>query len=245
MNTRRESVARGRDAPISRSLIVISCLLGPLLVYAQIPDFNGVWIGAQGSRVLPAPQPGPRGGGERMRPQLTSEARQIQEDYDLLTDDPGYECSPSSISRSWANPTPIEIEQQDGIVILRYEFMDVVRMVYLDGRNHSGAPSNVVGNSSGRYDGATLVIDSTGFTPSYISTVTGIPQTETLRAAERLTLSEDGQSFQLEITFEDPATFLSPWTTRRTYVRAPDLELLEFGCVLEDAGYEDFPERTP
>ena len=48
------------------------------------------------------------------------------------------------------------------------------------------------------------------------------------------------KGFSLEQTYEDPATFTAPWTSTRTLVRAPNLELLEFGCVLEDAGYEDF-----
>ena len=197
----------------------------------SIPDLNGVWIAAGGRRG------GPPGG--RTGPQPTAEGRRLMDAYDLLVDDPGYECSPASILRVWANPTPTEIEQREDRVILRHEYMDVVRTAYLDRRDQAtDAQPNVVGHSIGWYEGSTLVIETTGFSPSVIQTISGLPQTETLRTVERLTLSDDGQTFQYELTHKDPATFTEPWTSTRTYRRAPELTLLEFDCVLEDAGYE-------
>ena len=214
----------------------------------DIPDFSGVWVGGggggRGGARGGAPGRGGRGGpggrGGRGGPQPTAQAQQAIESYDLLLDDPAYECSPASISRAWANPTPTEIEQQEDRVILRHEYMDVVRTVYLDaGDRPADAEPNVVGHSTGRYDGSTLVIETTGFSPSVISTVSGLPQTETLRTVERLTLSDDGQTFQHELTHEDPATLVAPWTSTRTLRRAPELTLLAFDCVLEDADYTE------
>ena len=89
------------------------------------------------------------------------------------------------------------------------------------------------------YEGSTLVIDTIGFTRSVISPVSGLPQTETLHAVERLTLSDDGQTFSHDLMFEDPVTLTVPWvTTGRVYQRRPDMTLLPWDCVLEDAGYE-------
>ena len=198
----------------------------------DLPDFAGVWVPA-------APGGGGGGPGQRMRPQVTPEAQQIMDAYDLLVDDPAYECSPASISRAFANPTPTEIEQHVDRVVIRHEYMDVVRTVYVDGRQHpENTTPGVLGHSVGHYDDSTLVIESAGFSPSVISTVTGLPQTESLRTTERLTLSEDGAAFRYELTHEDPATFTQPWTLIRRFRRAPDMTLLEFACVLEDAGYE-------
>ena len=96
---------------------------------AAPPDFNGVWLAA----------PGSIGGGQAAEmvgsepPQFTAEALRIRTEYDLFVDDPAYRCSPSSVVRVWSNPVPIEIEQQPGRVILRYEYMDAVRTVYLTG----------------------------------------------------------------------------------------------------------------
>ena len=196
-----------------------------------VPDLSGVWIAT--------PQGG--GGGMRARPRITAAAREVMDEFDLLVDDPGYECSPSSLSRVWGNPTPSEIEQLDDRVILRHEFMDVVRTIYLDmGDVPADRLPNVVGHSMGRYEGRSLVVETTGFAKSYISPINGIPQTENLSAVEQLTLSEDGGILEVQLTYSDLTTFEVPWVITRTYRRAPDIELLEYGCVLEDAGYKDF-----
>ncbi len=208
-------------------------------VAAARPNFNGVWLAAPDTigGVEFAEMAGPE------LPQLTPEALRIREEYDLFVDDPAYQCSPASITRAWSNPVPIEIEQLSNRVILRYEYMDGLRTVYLDGRSRSPeAPREVLGHSVGRFEGSTLVIESTGFSPSYIGAITGTPQTETLRTIERLTLSEDGLSFRLEIAHEDPATFTAPWTPTREFVLT-DLERLDWDCVLEDAAYEVIDEE--
>ena len=231
--------------------ILVAHLTAPVLLAQttpggdDIPDFDGVWVGAgggggRGGAAGRGGRGGPGGRGGRGGPQPTAQAERAIESYDLLLDDPAYECSPASISRAWANPTPTEIEQREDRVILRHEYMDVVRTVYLDGRELPvDAEPNVVGHSVGRYEGSALVIESTGFSPSVISTVSGLPQTETLRTVERLTLSGDGQTFQHELTHEDPATLIAPWTSTRTLRRAPELTLLAFDCVLEDADYTE------
>ena len=120
--------------------------------------------------------------------------------------------------------------------------MDAVRTVYLNQENHPvSASPEVLGHSIGRYEGSTLIIETAGFSESYIGAVTGTPQTETLRTIERLTMAEDGQRFLLEIRHEDPATFTEPWTPAREFVSS-DLVRLEWDCVLEDAGYEDISD---
>jgi hypothetical protein len=231
--------------------IVIS-LAAPLLLAQQvenIPDFSGVWLGgargapqggmgAQGAMGAQGGMVAPGGGRGRLRP--TAAAQSAMDAYDLLVDDPAYLCSPGSINRGWRNPTPTEIEQHEDRVILRHEYMDVERVIYLDRRDHpADAEPNVVGNSIGWYEGSALVIDTTGFSPSVISPVSGLPQTEGLHAVERLTLSDDGQTLSRDVTLEDPATLLAPWvTTGQTFQRRPDMTLLPWDCVLEDAGYE-------
>ena len=200
------------------------------------PNFNGVWLAA----------PGTIGGvefgemGALTPPQLTAAARQTRDEYDFLTDDPAFSCSPGSVNRVWSNPVPIEIEQLPDRVILRYEYMDGLRTVYLDQQSQApDARREVLGHSVGRFEGSTLIVETAGFSESTIGAVTGTPQSETLRTVERLTMAEDGQRFHLEIRHEDAATFVEPWTSSRDFVLS-DLDRLDWDCVLEDAGYEDF-----
>ena len=218
---------------IYASLIIASTLVfsGVGIAVAQdgVPDLSGVWIGSR------------EGGQEQDSriPDYTVQGKRILEGYDLFVDDPGYECNPASISRLWDNPTPTEILQYDDRVVFIHEYLDFERTIPLDQESHmSGLPGSQVGHSIGRYEGATLIIDTIGYTTGYISTIYGIPQTDSLHTVERLTLSSDGGSFLLEITNDDPVAFNTPWVTTRTYVQREGLTRLPFDCVLEDAGYD-------
>lgn len=196
-----------------------------------VPDLSGIWVGS-------------RDGGQEQdarTPDYTAAGRQALEGYDLFVDDPGYGCNPASISRLWDNPTPTEILQYEDRVVFIHEYLDFERAIPLDQEGHvSGLAARQVGHSIGWYEGSTLVVDTIGYSSGYISTITGIPQTESLHTVERLTLSSDGDSFVLEITNDDPVAFATPWITTRTYVHRPGLTRLPFDCVLEDASYEEF-----
>ena len=229
---RQIDLMRGFGRCLRRVLIPVAILWCSALPAADgVPDLSGIWIGSRD------------GGQERdtRTPDYTAAGRQILEGYDLFVDDPGYSCSPASISRLWDNPTPTEIVQYDDRVVLIHEYLDFERSIPLDQESHaSGLPARQVGHSIGRYEGSTLIIDTIGYSSGYISTITGIPQTESLHTVERLTLSSDGNSFVLEITNDDPVAFASPWVTTRTYVHRLGLTRLPFDCVLEDASYEEF-----
>ena len=223
---------RGFGRCLRRVLVPVALLCCSALPAADgVPDLSGIWIGSRD------------GGQERdiRTPDYTATGRQILEGYNLFVDDPGYGCNPASISRLWDNPTPTEIVQHDDRVVLIHEYLDFERSIPLDQGGHaSGLPARQVGHSIGWYEGSTLIIDTIGYSSGYISTITGIPQTESLHTVERLTLSSDGNSFVLEITNDDPVAFASPWVTTRTYVQRPGLTRLPFDCVLEDASYEEF-----
>ncbi len=221
-----------QDSPIPGRILlqVAMLLLATSFSVAAAPDLGGVWIGS-------------RGGGQEQdtrTPDYTDEGRQLLESYDLFVDDPGYGCNPASISRLWDNPTPTEILQYDDRVVLIHEYLDFERSIPLDQEGHAeGLDNSQVGHSIGWYEGETLVIDTTGYSSGYISTIFGVPQTETLHTTERLTRSGDDDSFVLEIVNDDPSVFATPWVTTRTYFRRPEITRLPFDCVVEDAGYEN------
>ncbi len=214
------------------------------------PDLNGFWMrdwappvpppsAQRGQRPQPGPGQRPPGGPTGQRAQLTEEARRVAEAYDPLVDDPAFECSPASLSRFWVEPlSPLEIIQEEDRVIIRHEFMDTVRTIPLSRPGERGAAAaSVLGNSIGWYEDQTLVIDTVGFTPSYISTVQGIRQTERLHTIERLTPTDNG-GFTVAITFEDTTTLVTPWTNTLSFMPSPGgREPLEYGCIPEEASY--------
>jgi hypothetical protein len=114
-------------------------------------------------------------------------------------------CAPPSIIYAMQGPFPLEIYQGTEFVIIRLEYFDLVRIVFMDGRPHlpADAPHSKIGNSIGRWDGDTLVVDTTHLSASTI-TNNGLAHSDNVHVIERFTLSPDGKSLTGIQEFEDP-----------------------------------------
>ena len=102
----------------------------------------------------------------------------------------------------------IQIAQSPGFVVLQMEMIHDARIIPLDGRPH--LPQEIrqwLGDSRGRWDGDTLVIDTTNFTDKapFKSSFEG------LHLVERLT-RVDANTLQYQVTVDDPTTWTKPWT---------------------------------
>ncbi|WP_428099423.1 hypothetical protein [Candidatus Rariloculus sp.] len=172
---------------------------------------------------------------------LTEEGQRRWLSYDYTTDDPAYGCIPSSWTRVWLNPNVVvRVSQADDHVRLRYEFMDLDRVIPLvadtdveDAGGIEGLPT--LGRYVAWYDADTLVIDSSDYERGYISTIAdwaGLPQSRRMRTIERISRSDDGLT--IEITHMDPVVFRRPFVVTLNY-ESTDFELLEYGCVPEEA----------
>ena len=172
---------------------------------------------------------------------LTTEGQRRRDEYDYQTDDPVYDCVPASWTRIWWNPNVVvQVTQDADHVRLRYEFMDLDRVIPLaaeggprDALGIDGLPT--LGRSVAWYDGDTLVIDSSDYERGYVATMAdwaGLTQSRRMRTIERLTRSADGLT--IEITHLDPVVFRRPFVVTFHYV-ATDYELLDYGCRPEEA----------
>jgi hypothetical protein len=125
-----------------------------------------------------------------------------------------------------------QILQTPGYVVIRNEMIHETRIVPLDGRPHSG--SNIrtfLGDSRGRWEGNTLVVETTNFTDKTAIGVNGggNPHTDSLRIVERFTrVSPD--TLQYEATIDDPKTWTSPWTLSFPWKLDPDYGFFEYAC---------------
>jgi hypothetical protein len=146
---------------------------------------------------------------------------------------------------SWGNVGPpmmpptynanLQILQAPGLVVIRHEMMHDARLIYLDGRSHP-APSVqwMAGHSLGRWEGPTLVVDTTNFTPQ--TNFRGSPQntrqdifaTERLHVVERFT-PVDANTLRYEFTVEDPDTWTMPWSGEES-IRRADGPIYEYAC---------------
>lgn len=126
----------------------------------------------------------------------------------------------------------IEVEMADDRIVFRGEFYDAQRTVFMDGRQHpQDGPRTVQGHSIGWWEGETLVIDTTLFSPhpSPVSD-TGIPSGTQKHVVERLTLSEDGSTVLFGLVVEDPEYLAEPVSAQLTWQYAPRLELISAPC---------------
>ena len=120
-----------------------------------------------------------------------------------------------------------EIVQSPGVVAIVYELIHDVRVIPLDGRPHSpGAIAFEMGDGRGRWEGNTLVVESTNYKDR--STYRNA-NAATLRLVERFTPTAPGK-VEWAVTVNDPSTWNRPWTFSMPLTRTDSEPVLEFAC---------------
>ena len=130
-----------------------------------------------------------------------------------------------------------QILQGPGYVAILYEMIHEARVIPIDGRPHVGASIRMWnGDSRGRWEGNTLVVDITnynnkGSVATNVATqrVRAIPQSEDLHVVERFT-RVDENTINYEATIEDPKVFTAPWKVAFPLQREPDYKIFEYAC---------------
>ena len=118
-----------------------------------------------------------------------------------------------------------QIVQTSQAIMILVEMVHDVRVIHLDGRPH--LPSNVrqwMGDSIGRWDGDTLVVDTTNFTDK--TRFRG--SSENLHVVERFTRVDPG-TILYKVTIDDPTTFTKPWTLEYPFL-ATKGPVYEYAC---------------
>jgi hypothetical protein len=118
----------------------------------------------------------------------------------------------------------VQIFQFPGYVVLLNEMIHDARIVRLDGTHAPSTIRKFLGDSIGRWDGDTLVVDTTNFTGQ--SVFRG--STDRLHLVERFTRTAPG-TLLYEFTVDDPATFTRPWTAALPMTRS-DEPIYEYAC---------------
>jgi hypothetical protein len=120
-----------------------------------------------------------------------------------------------------------EIIQAPGYVAIRYEMVNEVRIVPLDGRPHVNVAVRAhMGDGRGRFEGDTLVIETTNFRDE--SVYRGA-NPEKLRLVERFTPKPGGR-LEWSVTVDDPTTWTKAWTFAMPLTANPDERIMEYAC---------------
>jgi hypothetical protein len=138
-------------------------------------------------------------------------------------------CLQPSIIYSMQGPFPIEILQGTELLVIKLEYFDHVRVVFLDGRDHPEGPypHSMQGHSVGHWDGDTLVVETRNFTDKL--NISRYAHSEDLVLTERFTRI-DPDMLNYVVTVDDPKTFERPWSFRLTLTTQPGYEILEYSC---------------
>jgi hypothetical protein len=124
------------------------------------------------------------------------------------------------------------IVQTPGAVAISYEMVHDTRIVPLDGRPHPGSNLHLyMGDPRGRWEGATLVIETTNFTDrtSISENGNGLRHSDALRLVERLT-RVDADILDYRVTIDDPNTYVRPWTMALSLTSPRGYDLLPYEC---------------
>jgi hypothetical protein len=130
-----------------------------------------------------------------------------------------------------------QILQAPGYVVFRNEMIHEARVIPLDQRPHVDSDIRMyMGDSRGRWEGDTLVVETRNFTDKVAigSNGAGYPgdpgyHSEDLVVTERFTrMSEDTMFY--EATVDDPRTWVEPWTIRIIMTKDDDYKIFEYAC---------------
>ncbi|HTI65968.1 MAG TPA: hypothetical protein VL460_00325 [Caulobacteraceae bacterium] len=161
------------------------------------------------------------------------EARRKASDEGRPFGDPLASCWPPGLVRAYvAANTPFEITQTPGRVQLVHEKFGSVRRIYTDGRGHPKLdPSGFTldGHSIGRWEGATLIVDTVGIRRETTLSNVGLLHSERLHVVERFT-RVDPQTLTIEVVLEDPKAMTRPVRMSLTYTLSPGGEMIEDIC---------------
>ncbi|MGH9257659.1 MAG: DUF6152 family protein [Vicinamibacterales bacterium] len=130
------------------------------------------------------------------------------------------DCIPVGAPSLMFYPVANTITVQRDRVVMNVDWMDTERTIFLDGRRHPPASDTFLhGHSVGRWEGNTLVVETTNFKDHPMGLTPAFPSSTRKRLTERFRLGEDGRSLTYSGVIEDPVYLSRPveWSGRWEY----------------------------
>jgi hypothetical protein len=196
------------------------------------PDISGMWnpefayfgppIGGASGPPLggtrpagpPAPPPGPQ-----LAPAYAAKFTEWQKKLAVGTQEPDTVTRCLAFGMPRFGTMPMEIIQTPGQITMNLGVLHDIRRIYLSGGHTEGADPSFNGDSVGRWEGDTLVVETNNLRPGTLDR-NGIPYSDKLTAVERIRRVSPTR-LEVETTLTDPEAFLAPFTMTRAYVPMP------------------------
>lgn len=190
-------------------------------------DLSGVWLFRQQLDTFSSAEP-------PMQPWADAKYKSVKPGYgphaSADSQDPIQSCLPPGMPRILLIPFPVQIVQTPSEVIMLFEYDHFVRRIEL---NRSAHPKNMVptwmGDSIGKWEGNTLVVDTTGLVESSWLDQVGHPHSDALHIIERIRRT-DHDTLQDDVTIDDPKTYTKKWSGQQVFKLRPGWHILEYVC---------------
>ena len=151
-------------------------------------------------------------------------------------------CFPPGVPRIFLQPTPMQIMQAPGEVVMLFEYDSMRRQIFTDGRAHdTNLGPSWMGDSIGHWEGDTLVVDTVNFNDKTWIDRIGHPHSDALHLTERIRRINRDHLLD-DITIEDPKAYAKPWTVHLDFRLEPTWTLAERFCE-EDASFLEFENK--
>jgi len=157
--------------------------------------------------------------------------------------DPLTHCLPTGIVRLHVFPLFRKILQVPGLLVILNELNASYRQIFTDGRPLPVAPNPAWnGYSSGKWEGDTLVVQTTGLRDGLWLDTGGSPLTDAARITERFQRVNYG-TLDIQMTVDDPKAYTRPWTIHLTQIVALNTELLDYICLENERDVAHLPHN--
>jgi hypothetical protein len=188
-------------------------------------DLSGVWQGPY------VPDMTRTARGQKGEPDLpfTPAGEKEWKSYDAADGDYTGSCLPFGLSRSMNAPNPFQIMQSGTSVGFLFEINNWFHVVPTDGHTRQTDPDPLwFGHSVGRWEGDTLVVDTTGFNGWTRLDTVGHPHSDALHLTQTFRRT-DAEHIAYTVTVDDPKFYTRPWTNERTLTLQKG-DLIEYSC---------------
>lgn len=192
------------------------------------PDLQGVWDHPYVPDMTKDRLPDQKGAGPLP---YTAWGADNFKNYDVSKFDYTGHCLPFGLMRSVnVGGYPIQIMQNKDYIALLFEQNTWFHVIYMNRDHPKDLQSTWFGNSVGKWDGDTLVVDTIGFNGRTRLDTIGHPQSDQLHLIQQFTMT-DPQHIAYVMIVDDPKTYTKPWKNERIFTRMkPGEELIEYSC---------------
>lgn len=158
---------------------------------------------------------------------LTKKGKTAYKHFDEKTMHPGTQCVPTPAPFLMVTPDLKRITRTDKLILIDGEFDNAQRTIFMDMSTHDGASASIQGHSIGHWDGGSLYIDTTLFTPHAMGNGYGVPSGAAKHLTERLTPDANGTTVTYTFEMTDPEFLSHPvqgdvkWEYRPNLTYAP------------------------